>query len=90
MTQCDGLGSFGPSDTLRSDFLAIDRYVAGRFNPNADLIAVDLHNGDDDIVTDNDLLAQLPAQNQHGDLPVDLENFDSDLPWLIANDIYLK
>jgi hypothetical protein len=72
MAECDRLGSFDLRQTLRRDLFTVDRYIAGGFNSNPNLIAVDLYNRDNDIVTDDDLLTQLPAKNQHGDLPVDL------------------
>src|SRR5271157_318365 len=56
--------------TLRSDLLAVDRNVVGSFDTDTNLVAVDLDHRDDDVVTDHDLLTQLPAQNQHGSLPV--------------------
>src|SRR5271157_3042188 len=56
--------------TLRSDLLAVDRNVMGSFDTDANLVAVDLDHRDDDVVTDHDFLTQLPAQNQHGSLPV--------------------
>src|SRR5690606_31942192 len=41
---------------------------ARRLDADPNLIAVDLHHGHDDVVADDDLLSQLPAQNQHGSL----------------------
>ena len=77
VAKCDSFRSFNLRQTLWGDLFAVDRYIAGGFNSDADLIAVDLHNRDNDVVTDDDLLAQLPAKNQHGDLPVDrlISNF---------------
>jgi hypothetical protein len=57
--------------SLRRNLFAKNRNVAGRLDANANLIAIDLHYRDPNIVADHDLLTQLPAQNQHGHLPVD-------------------
>ena len=62
-------------------FLAVNQYFARGFDADPDLIAVNLDDSDNDIVTNDDLLAQLPAKNQHGHLPVDIEDWNSHSPF---------
>lgn len=47
------------------DFLAINRHVARSLDTEANLVAVDLHDGHDNVVADYDLLTELPAEHQH-------------------------
>src|SRR5262245_52520295 len=59
-------------ETFRSDFFAINGDFAGSFDADSDLIPIDLHHRDSNVLTNDDFLTQLPAQNQHGHLPVDM------------------
>ena len=43
-------------------FLTHDRYVSRRFNPHSDLAAVNIHDHDADVVTDEYLLADLSGE----------------------------
>jgi len=56
----------------RRDLFPINRDFVGRLDADANLIAVDLDDSDNDVVTNDDSLAQLPAQNQHDQLQVDV------------------
>ena len=56
MAQGDGLGAICLRHTLRRDFLAVDRNLAGGFDSNTDLIPVNLDDGNDDVVADDDFL----------------------------------
>ena len=52
---------FGPgcqTEPLRGDLLAVDWYLAWRFDADANLIAIDLHHGDTDVFADDDFLTQ--------------------------------
>jgi hypothetical protein len=50
---------------LENDFLALDRHLARGLDPDADRVAVDLHDGDPDIGPQTKALAELPAQDKH-------------------------
>ena len=65
--------------TLGCNLLTIDRNVVGSLDADANLVAVNLDHRDDDIVAYDDLLTQLPAQNQHWTLPVVVESGQCDL-----------
>src|SRR5262245_41981371 len=62
-----GLAVAGPRGR---DLFPIDRNFLRGFDPDPDLVAVNLDDRHNDVITDDDLLAQLPAQNQHGYLPL--------------------
>ena len=47
----------------RKEFLSVDRYVARRLDTQPNLAAVDVHDGDADVVADEDLFAQLPTED---------------------------
>jgi hypothetical protein len=79
-SQNGGRNALVPADSLGRDFLTVDGNVSRGFDSDSNLIAVDLHDGHNDVVTNDDLLAQLPAKNQHGFLPVDVEGLELDLP----------
>jgi hypothetical protein len=81
MAQGDRAGSAIPRGTLGRDLFAVNQYVRRRFDADPDLIAVDFDHSDNDIVTNDDFLAQLPAKNQHGHLPVDFEAWNSHSPF---------
>src|SRR5262249_53579121 len=49
----------------RQEFLAEDRHVTGGLDAEADLAAVDVHDGDADVVADDDLFAELTTEDQH-------------------------
>ena len=58
----------GLRGSVGGDFLAVNRNLVGRFDPEPDLITVDLHDRHHDILTDDDFLTELPAENQHDSL----------------------
>ena len=76
----DGVGSPVLRQCAGRDLLAVNQDVGRGFDADADLVAVDLDHSDNDIVTNDDFLAQLPAQNQHGHLPVDIEDLELSFP----------
>jgi hypothetical protein len=47
-------------------FFPHDLDVAGGFDAQTDLITGDADNGEPNVVTDDDRLVQLAAENQHG------------------------
>src|SRR5206468_299806 len=49
----------------RQDLLAIDGDVAGGLDADPDLVAIDLDDGDHDVVANHDLLVHFAAQDQH-------------------------
>jgi hypothetical protein len=51
------VGSRGTRETLRRNLLAIDWHVAGGFDSDSDLIAIDFNHSDKNVVTNDDLLA---------------------------------
>jgi hypothetical protein len=58
LSACEnGVDSCGTWETLRCNLLAIDRHVAGGFDSDSDLIAIDFNHRDKNVVTDDDLLA---------------------------------
>src|SRR5262249_50914069 len=62
-------GRFGRSGGLRAlerqQFLAIDRHVPRRLDPQADLPPVDVNDRDADIFPDVNFFAEFSAENQH-------------------------
>jgi hypothetical protein len=52
----------GTLDPLE-DLLAVDRDLLGGLDPDPHLVALDPHHGEDDVVGDVDLLADLPGQD---------------------------
>ena len=52
-----GVDSRGTWQTLRCNLLAINGHVAGGFDSDSDLIAIDLNHGDKNVVADDDLFA---------------------------------
>ena len=48
------------------DFLAEDLHVARGVDAEADLVALDLEDGDDDVVADHDRLVGAAGEDQHG------------------------
>src|SRR5262249_3621966 len=50
----------------REDLLAIDGHVVGGLDPDAYRVAIDLHDRDPHILTHLEPLTELPAQDQHG------------------------
>ena len=47
----------------RQQFLPVDGHAARSLDPEANLAAVDIDNCDADVVADEDLFAQFPAQD---------------------------
>src|SRR5439155_23582744 len=47
------------------DLAAMDRDLFGRIDPQADLVAADLHHGHRDVIVDDDAFVLLPRENQH-------------------------
>jgi hypothetical protein len=70
--QGDRLTDDGPQGTLRSDLFSVNGHILGCFDTDPNLIPVNLDDGHQDVVADDNLLSQLPAQNQHDHLPVDV------------------
>ena len=58
-------------DFRGGDLFAVDVEVVGGFDADADGVAVDLDDGDADVLTDLEPLTELPAQNQPGSLLLD-------------------
>src|SRR5208337_1678920 len=63
--QHHGLGGGRPSGGIRHQFLPEDRYAPRCLDPQADLAAVDIDHGDDDVPSDTDFLAQLSTEDKH-------------------------
>src|SRR5687767_4763219 len=53
----------------RQQLLPVDGYVAGSFDTESNLAAINVHHGNADVVPDETLLAQLAAENEHGRVP---------------------
>src|SRR4051812_2875989 len=47
------------------NFLAMNRDVGGGFNPQPNLVAADIHNGDNNVVANDDAFVTMSRQNQH-------------------------
>jgi len=49
----------------REQLLPVNGDIAGCLDAQPDLAAINVHDGDTDILTDENLLTQFPAENQH-------------------------
>src|SRR5207244_3209767 len=50
----------------REQFLPVNRHVARGLDPQANLAAIDIHNGDTDVIADVDLFPELTTEYEHG------------------------
>ena len=61
----DSLSSMLAPDGL-VDFVAMDRHLAGRLDPQSHLVAANVDHRHNDLVADHDAFVALPRQDQHG------------------------
>lgn len=50
---------------LLVDFFPVDNRIGAGLDPKADLLSLDLHDDDFDVIADGDSLANFPSQNKH-------------------------
>src|ERR1035438_10130738 len=60
-----GLIRGGLSDFLAQKLLTEDRHIARGFDPQANFAAIDIDDGDADVVVDVDLFTQFSTEYQH-------------------------
>jgi hypothetical protein len=53
----------------REQLLTVNRHVARRLNAQADLASINVNDRDTDVISDENLLAQFPTENEHGRVP---------------------